>query len=203
MSDKNHWESIYKTRSPSQMSWTEDTPIISLDLIEACQLSKNERIIDVGGGESKLVDYLLDAGYTDITVLDISGHALDRTKKRLGARAANINWIVQDITEFQTDQLYDCWHDRATFHFLTLPEQISKYAGLAKLHIKENGWLILGGFSKNGPEKCSGLPITRYGPDELSAVFADGFKKMHCEMHDHETPSRTKQNFIFCSFQRF
>jgi cyclopropane fatty-acyl-phospholipid synthase-like methyltransferase len=184
------------------MSWTQDAPKISLDFIHACHLSRNARIIDVGGGESKLVDYLLDAGYTDITVLDISANALDRAKKRLGARAADIKWIVQDITEFQTDQLFDCWHDRATFHFLTNPEQISKYAGLAKLHIKESGWLIVGGFSKSGPEKCSGLPVTRFGPDELSTVFSDGFKIRHYEMQDHVTPSGTKQNFIFCSFQR-
>jgi hypothetical protein len=202
MTDKNHWESIYKNRSPAQMSWTQDTPQISLNFIHACHLQKNARIIDVGGGESRLVDYLLDSGYADITVLDISANALDRSKKRLGTRAADINWIVEDITEYQTVQLFDCWHDRATFHFLTSPEQISKYAGLAKLYIRENGWLIVGGFSKNGPEKCSGLTVTRYGPDELSMVFSDGFQKIHCEMQDHETPSGTKQNFIFCSFKR-
>jgi Methyltransferase domain len=202
MSDKNYWESIYKNRSPSQMSWTQDTPQISLDFIHACHLSKKAKIIDVGGGESKLVDYLLDDGYTDITVLDISANALDRTKKRLGTRAAYINWVVQDITGFKTDQLFDCWHDRATFHFLTDPEQVSTYVNLAKLHIKESGWLIVGGFSNNGPEKCSGLPVNRYGPDELSMVFSDGFKKVHCEIQDHKTPSGAMQNFIFCSFRR-
>lgn len=202
MSDKNYWESIYKSRSPAQLSWTQDTPKISLDFIHACHLSKNARIIDVGGGESKLVDCLVDTGYSDITVLDISEHALDRAKKRLGARAIQVNWIVQDITEFKTDQSFDCWHDRAAFHFLTNPGQISKYVGQAKLHIRKDGWMILGAFSKNGPEKCSGLTVSRYDPEELSTVFSDGFKKMHFEMKDHVTPSGTKQNFIFCSFQR-
>jgi 2-polyprenyl-3-methyl-5-hydroxy-6-metoxy-1,4-benzoquinol methylase len=202
MSVKNHWDAIYKTKSADQLSWTQDVPQISLDFINSCHISKNSRIIDVGGGESKLVDFLLDAGYNDITVLDISEESVLHAKNRLGHKAAMVKWIIQDIVDFETDQPFDCWHDRAAFHFLTTTEQISKYALLAKKFIRSNGYLIVSTFSENGPEKCSGLTIKQYNQDDMSLAFSDGFKKIECLTLDHETPFNTSQNFIYCSFQR-
>jgi 2-polyprenyl-3-methyl-5-hydroxy-6-metoxy-1,4-benzoquinol methylase len=199
---KNHWDSIYKTKNTDQLSWTQDVPQVSLDFINSFKISKNSRIIDVGGGESNLVDFLLDMGYRDITVLDISEESINRAKNRLGHKASMVKWIVQDITEFETDQPFDCWHDRAAFHFLTESDQVSKYSGLAKKYIKPNGYLIVGTFSENGPEKCSGLKIKRYSQDAMSLVFSDGFKKIECLTQDHQTPFKTSQNFIYCSFQR-
>ena len=113
-----------------------------------------------------------------------------------------VNWVVQDVTEFQSQEKYDCWHDRATFHFLTSQDQISKYASLAKQYIKPNGVMVIGTFSKNGPKKCSGLQISQYNEDEMSLAFSDGFKKLTCIAKDHDTPFKTKQSFIYCSFQR-
>src|SRR5450631_1793514 len=124
---KNHWEKIYETKSPEQISWTQNVPKTSLDFIHSFGLTKTAKIIDVGGGDSKLVDYLLDEGYENITVLDISDKALDRAKTRLGENAKKVKWIASDITEFQPDTAYDVWHDRATFHFLTTHEQILRY----------------------------------------------------------------------------
>ena len=202
MSNRSHWEKIYQTKNTNQLSWTQDVPEISMNLILACSLPKTSKIIDVGGGESNLVDFLLEAGYLNITVLDISEESIKRAKKRLGQSADKVTWVVQNITEYETDQTYDCWHDRAAFHFLTNPEQISTYARLAKKFTNSNGYLIVGTFSENGPEKCSGLPITRYNENGLSREFEDGFKKLNCITQDHETPFHTKQNFIYCSFKK-
>lgn len=199
---KNHWDLIYKKKSSDQLSWTEDIPQTSLELIDECRLSDKSAIIDVGGGESKLVDFLIHLGYADITVLDISERSMARTKERLEMKSEIVRWIVQDILEFETDRLFDCWHDRAAFHFLTTPEWISKYAALAKRYIKQNGYLIIGTFSKNGPKKCSGLSIKQYNAEEMFQVFSDGFKKVKCITLDHETPFHTKQNFLYCLFQR-
>lgn len=124
---KLHWENIYQTKEPHQVSWTQDIPATSLDLIKACHLSKSSKIIDIGGGDSLLVDFLLDLGYKNISVLDISETALEKAKKRLGKRKHEVNWIVSDVTDFKPNESYDCWHDRATFHFLTEKEDINKH----------------------------------------------------------------------------
>jgi 2-polyprenyl-3-methyl-5-hydroxy-6-metoxy-1,4-benzoquinol methylase len=165
-------------------------------------LAKTAHIIDIGGGESKLAGYLLDAGFVNITVLDISGHSIEKAKKRLGSRADQIQWIAQDITEFQTDSHFDCWHDRAAFHFLTSPDDIAKYVNSTKLHVRQNGCMIIETFSENGPKTCSGLPIRQYNADSLSQVFSDGFKKLDCVLQDHETPAKRIQNFLYCSFRK-
>jgi len=129
---KNHWETVYKTKNPDEVSWTQAKPQISLDFIDSLELNKTAKIIDVGGGDSKLVDFLLDKGFENITVLDISGKAIDRAKKRLGDRAQNVKWIESDITEFEPKETYDVWHDRAAFHFLTEPKQIKTYVDLTQ-----------------------------------------------------------------------
>ncbi|HRK54762.1 MAG TPA: class I SAM-dependent methyltransferase [Cyclobacteriaceae bacterium] len=196
-----HWDDIYATRQPHEVSWTQENPKISLDFIHSFNLPKQASIIDVGGGESKLVDRLIDEGYEDITVLDISEHALKRTKIRLGEAAEKVNWIVADITEFKTDKTFDLWHDRATFHFMTTPDQINEYLKRAKTNLKTNGYLTIGTFSQDGPKKCSGLEIKQYSEEALQNQLRDGFEKIRCITEDHQTPFGTLQNFLFCSFK--
>jgi trans-aconitate methyltransferase len=197
---KNHWDTVYETKNPDQLSWTQEVPATSLDFIHSFKLSKTAKIIDIGGGDSKLADYLLDEGFENITVLDISAKALDKAKQRLGDKAKKINWIVSDITEFLPDTSFDLWHDRATFHFLTTGEQIEKYIDTARKSV--NGFLAIGTFSDNGPEKCSGLPIKQYNEETLTTELQNGFDKIRCITEDHITPFNTKQNFLFCSFKR-
>jgi SAM-dependent methyltransferase len=157
---------------------------------------KNARIIDVGGGDSLLVDHLHSAGFENITVLDISEKALERARKRLGERAKNVKWIVSDITDFKPKEKYDLWQDRATFHFLTSDKDIETYRSLVNQYVTET--LIIGTSSKDGPLKCSGLEIVQYGLDELVEVFAPKFQKERCIKVNHETPFNTKQGFTFC-----
>lgn len=197
---QNHWNTIYRTKDPNQVSWTQEIPKTSLDFIHSFGLTKTAKIIDIGGGESKLVDYLLAEGFENITVLDISAQALDKAKKRLGDKAEKINWVVSDITEFQPDTTFDVWHDRATFHFLTTSEQVAKYIDTARNSVA--GFLAIGTFSDNGPEKCSGLQIKKYSEEKLIAELQNGFDKLRCITEDHITPFDTTQNFLFCSFKR-
>ncbi len=200
MERKKHWESVYKKNEPDQLSWSQEIPKTSLDFINSFDLDKTSEIIDIGGGDSKLVDYLLEEGYVNITVLDISAKSLDRAKKRLGNKADKINWIVSDITEFEPESNFDIWHDRATFHFLTTADQISKYLNTARKSV--NGYLTIGTFSENGPKKCSGLDIKQYSEESLTKELKNGFDKIRCIKEDHTTPFNTKQNFLFCSFKR-
>ena len=197
---KRHWDKVYETKSRDQVSWTQDIPKTSLDFISAFKLDKTAKIIDIGGGDSKLVDHLLDQGYSDITILDISAKALDKTKKRLGDKGKKINWIVCDIVEFEPKTIFDVWHDRATFHFLTSDDQISKYIDTARKSV--NGYITIGTFSKNGPEKCSGLDIKQYNEEGLATALKNGFEKIRCVTEDHITPFNTRQSFLFCSFKR-
>ncbi len=197
---KSHWENVYTTKQPHEVSWTQEVPQTSLDFIASFNLPKTASIIDIGGGDSNLVDFLLKAGYENITVLDISAAALERAKARLGMDSAKVNWIVSDITEFEPKGTYDVWHDRAAFHFLTTPEQISKY--IATATAATNSHMVIGTFSDNGPKKCSGLDIKQYNETELQGVLAAGFEKINCITEDHTTPFNTTQNFIFCSFKK-
>jgi len=197
---KNHWETVYKTKNPDQVSWTQEVPKTSLDFIHSFGVDKTARIIDIGGGDSKLVDYLVDAGFENITVLDISAKALEKAQQRLGDKAEKVNWVVSDITEFRPNTTFDIWHDRATFHFLTTKEQVTKYLEIARESI--NGYMIIGTFSNNGPTKCSGLDIKQYDEQTLTAEFQNDFDKLKCIMEDHITPFNTTQNFLFCSFKR-
>tara|TARA_R110001632_G_scaffold37131_10_gene93955 strand:+ start:1475 stop:2092 length:618 start_codon:yes stop_codon:yes gene_type:complete len=197
---KKHWETVYETKNPDQVSWTQESPKTSLEFIHSFGLNKSARIIDIGGGDSKLVDYLLDEGFENVTVLDISAKSLEKAKARLGEKAKKVNWIVSDITEFEPNMTFDVWHDRATFHFLTTTGQITKYINTARKSV--NGFLTIGTFSKNGPEKCSGLEIKQYNEDELTLALKNGFDKIKCITEDHLTPFDTTQNFLFCSFKR-
>ena len=195
-----HWETIYQTKQPNEVSWTQEIPQTSLDFIHSFNLPKSARIIDIGGGDSKLVDCLLDEGYEHLSVLDISATSIERAKKRLGEKAAKVTWIVSDITTFQPQTPYDLWHDRAAFHFLTSPEQISAYKEIVEKAV--TGYMIIGTFSENGPKKCSGLDIVQYSKESLVKTFEDGFTPEQCLYSDHVTPFQTVQNFVFCSFKR-
>lgn len=202
MDQKSHWENVYHTKKFSDVSWFQATPTVSLYFLKELATPKNSAIIDVGGGDSYLVDHLLQLGYTDITVLDISETAIEKAKQRLGKNAEKINWIVSDITEFSSDKKFDCWHDRAAFHFLTTKEQVEKYLSAAQKNISENGRMIIGTFSASGPEKCSGLPVKQYSEQSLSSVLKKWFDKIKCITTDHITPANKIQNFLFCSFKK-
>ncbi len=199
-SRKEHWDKIYSTKQAHEVSWTQELPTTSLDFLHSFNLPKSSSIIDIGGGDSRLVDYLLDEGYQNITVLDISKYAIERTKQRLGRQAEKVNWIVSDITEFHPPTTYDCWHDRATFHFLTSATDIDIYLNTARQSV--NQFMILGTFSDKGPEKCSLLDVHRYTEEELQLQLAHGFQRLKCITVDHTTPFNTIQNFLFCSFRK-
>jgi len=197
---KNHWEKVYQTKQPDEVSWTQAIPQTSLDFIHSFKLPKSAKIIDVGGGDSRLVDFLLDEGFENLTVLDISAKALERAKKRLGEKAKKINWVVSDVTDYQPETVFDVWHDRATFHFLTTTEEIAAYLELARKSVA--GFMTIGTFSDAGPKKCSGLNIKQYSESELQTQLDGGFEKIKCITEDHQTPFGTTQNFLFCSFKR-
>lgn len=197
---KKHWEQVYDTKTPAQVSWTQAVPQTSLDFIKDAAVSKNARIIDIGGGDSMLIDFLIREGYEQLTVLDISEKALARARRRLGKEASKVKWIVSDIVDFKPEEKYDLWHDRATFHFLTTPTQISTYLELAGKSVKQ--YLVVGTFSNNGPKKCSGLPIKQYSEVQLQEALAKDFQKIKCITENHVTPFDTVQNFTFCSFKK-
>lgn len=199
---KSHWDTIYQTKELKNVSWFQPTPETSLDFIEEFEVSKTAKIIDVGGGDSLLVDHLLDRGYKDITVLDISAEAIDRAKLRLGDKGEQVRWIVSDITTFQADVAYDVWHDRAAFHFLTSKEDTTAYVEVAQRNIRKNGVLVVGTFSEQGPTKCSGIEIQQYSETSMVDTFKTYFQKVDCKTVDHTTPSGSVQNFVFCSFKR-
>jgi SAM-dependent methyltransferase len=201
MDRKEHWENIYKTKSLQEVSWYQPNPSTSLDFIRQFNLPLSAKIIDVGGGDSFLVDHLLDLGYTGITVLDISAASLERAKQRLGKRADMVKWIVADAVDFKPNEQYDLWHDRAAFHFLTQDTEINSYITIQQ-SIKPSGILVLGTFSEEGPKKCSGIDIKQYSQSTMVSLLQKFFKKIKCITVDHQTPFDTFQNFVFCSFKK-
>lgn len=202
MNRKAHWEQIYHTKNINEFSWYQAVPRTSLDYIQQLGLPPDAKIIDIGGGDSFLVDHLLDLGYHNITVLDISETAIERAEKRLGERATKVTWISADVIGFQSDELYDLWHDRAAFHFLTEESEINSYVETARSHIRPGGSLIMGTFSESGPTKCSGVDIKQYSAWSLTQRFQPGFEKLECQQVNHTTPTGRNQNFTFCGFRR-
>jgi trans-aconitate methyltransferase len=200
--DKKHWEDIYQKKSESEVSWFQEKPIKSLELIDELKLKLTDKIIDVGGGDSHLVDHLLDKGFQNITVLDISEAALERAKKRLAGKAQLVRFIVSDVTKFNPSEKYHLWHDRATFHFLTQIEEVNSYLKIASDAILAGGFLIVSTFSKSGPDKCSGLTISKYSEAELKATFEEHFENLKCFEDTHKTPWGTTQDFIYCGFRK-
>lgn len=199
---KKHWENIYQTKDLKDVSWYQPTPATSLDFIKQFNLKTTDKIIDVGGGDSFLADHLLDLGYTDITVLDVSASSLERAKQRLGNRASKVKWIVADASGFEPTEKYDFWHDRAAFHFLTDEQEIANYLKTASQNINPEGILVIGTFSEQGPAKCSGINIRQYSETSMTERIMPYFEKINCITVDHQTPSGSIQNFIFCSFRK-
>ena len=198
---KKHWETIYQTKQPNEVSWTEEKPSASLALIHSFNPSKSAKIIDIGGGDSKLVDYLLAEGYSDLSVLDISEAAIDRAKKRLGNKAKQITWIVQDVLAFKPKDQYAIWHDRAAFHFQTEEKTINSYLNLVSKAVSDN--VIVGTFSTDGPTKCSGLDVKQYDETGMKSRFESrAFKNILCKRENHLTPMGAIQNFVFCLFKK-
>ena len=197
-----HWQNVYATKAENEVSWYQATPAPSLDLIAATGLSKDASIIDVGGGASRLVDSLLDRGFHRMTILDLSASALEEAKKRLGRRADGIEWIVVDITIWEPASGYNLWHDRAAFHFLTEPSDRDAYVVRLKKAVRPGGHVIIATFAPDGPERCSGLPIVRYGPEALARTLGPDFELVESRRHDHVTPGGNTQRFQFSRFLR-
>ena len=202
MTSKTHWETVYKNQGDLETSWFQEHATQSLKLIHFIQPPLTASIIDVGGGTSPLVHDLIDAGYTNLTVLDLSGEALTRAQAHLKDRDPGVIWWEGDITKAALPpDGYDLWHDRAVFHFLTHPDDRLAYIEVAARAIKPGGHLIVATFAENGPAKCSGLPTCRYSPVTLEKEFASAFECLQCEKEIHHTPAGVEQPFVYCLFQ--
>jgi 2-polyprenyl-3-methyl-5-hydroxy-6-metoxy-1,4-benzoquinol methylase len=200
--NKAHWETIYKTKDSTDVSWYQAKPETSLMFFEQYNVPLSAKIIDIGGGDSLLVDNLLSRGYKDISVLDISESAIQRAQERLGEQSKNVTWIVNDIRDFTPTIKYDFWHDRAAFHFLTNENDIEKYLQTAQQSLKPGGLMVVGTFSETGPTRCSGIDIKQYSETSMTDRLQRYFDKIKCIEEDHTTPFGTVQNFVFCSFRK-
>lgn len=199
MENKSHWEKVYGTKATDSVSWYQEHAECSLSLIRNTGVDKAAAIIDVGGGASTLVDDLIADGYSDVSVLDLSAAALSAARRRLGARAAQVQWLEADVTEADLpSHRYDVWHDRAVFHFLTEPQQRQAYVKTVFRSVKPGGHVIVATFADDGPTQCSGLPVMRYTADELHAQFGDAFALVNHVKEAHHTPSGSVQQFVYC-----
>jgi len=199
MNTKTHWEHIYESKAPTQVSWYQEHAQFSLQYIQNTGIRKTGHIIDVGGGTSTLVDDLIGDGFQHISVLDVSGAALRLTQQRLGAQANHVKWIEADITQADLPhQAYDLWHDRAVFHFLTQAEDRQRYVEVVRHAVRTGGHVIVATFAPDGPDRCSGLEVVRYSPGSLHSEFGDGFDVVDSTRETHQTPFGTEQKFIYC-----
>jgi SAM-dependent methyltransferase len=199
---KDHWEQIYSAKKSTEASWYQQNPQRSVELIQATGVDVSARIVDIGGGASTLVDRLLEAGYQDLTVLDIAHAAIEQAKSRLGARADKVAWLEQDITIFSPHETYDVWHDRAVFHFLTDRLDRSSYVRIMSRALRPGAHAIIATFGLDGPEQCSGLDVVRYSPESMSAVLGDSFELVETSTDAHVTPHAAIQNFVYCRYKR-
>jgi 2-polyprenyl-3-methyl-5-hydroxy-6-metoxy-1,4-benzoquinol methylase len=199
---QTHWENVYAAKAEREVSWFQENPAPSLDLIAATGIASDAAIIDVGGGASRLVDRLLEKGFSRVAILDLSANALGETKKRLGVRADAVDWIIADVTTWHPSTTYDLWHDRAAFHFLTEQADQSAYVDRLMKAVKPGGYVIIGTFALDGPERCSGLPITRRDAASLSAILGSDFQLTDERRHGHATPWGAIQQFQFSTFRR-
>ncbi|MET4800526.1 class I SAM-dependent methyltransferase [Bradyrhizobium sp. LB11.1] len=197
-----HWQTVYESKGEREVSWFQESPSPSLELIALAGAGLTSPIVDIGGGASRLVDALLTAGYTDLTVLDLSDAALAASRTRLGLAGDSVDWIAADMTAWRPTRTYDVWHDRAAFHFLNAPEEQATYVATVRRAVKIGGHVIVGTFAIDGPEKCSGLPVTRHSADSIAALLGAGFKMTDHRRHQHATPWQSVQNFQFSSFVR-
>ena len=197
-----HWENIYATKRESEVSWFEEIPAQSLELLELVCAQPSSAIIDIGGGASRLVDSLLTKGFQNVTVLDLSSAALDVARARLGDKADEVKWIVADATAWRPKETYDIWHDRAAFHFLTSAKEQRAYVKRLKQAVKPGGYVIIGTFALDGPDKCSGLPVARHSAETIGAILGADFTLVDSRRHQHETPWHAVQKFQFSAFRR-
>ncbi|BAO45589.1 class I SAM-dependent methyltransferase [Thiolapillus brandeum] len=198
---KTHWEQVYANRDEDETSWFQPRPEISLALLEHIGEPRNAAVIDVGGGASRLVDHLIDQGWNRLSVLDIAANALDRARQRLGEKAGKIQWLEADLLEVDPGDSYRIWHDRAVFHFLTAPEDRARYLQRLEASLEPGGHLIIATFAPEGPESCSGLPVQRYSPEQLSQTLGDKFQLQETVTEEHHTPTGKNQSFIYCRFR--
>jgi 2-polyprenyl-3-methyl-5-hydroxy-6-metoxy-1,4-benzoquinol methylase len=198
----SHWQNVYKEKAENQVSWFQETPAVSLELIEAAHPKFDSAIIDIGGGASRLVDALVCEGYRDLTVLDVSENAIAMAKARLGEPAEMVKWIVADVTQWEPTRRYDLWHDRAAFHFLTEAPDRTAYVECLASALRPGGHTIIATFAMDGPERCSGLPVVRYDAPRLSATLGNAFAFVETRRHDHRTPTGGVQRFQFSIFRR-
>lgn len=199
MNKQAHWEEVYQTKGREEVSWFREHLDTSIKMITNTGVGKDAAIIDVGGGNSTLVDDLLDAGFVDVSVLDISANAINGSKERLGAKAKDVDWIVADITEVALPEVhFDVWHDRAVFHFLTDENDRRKYVELVMRSLKRGGHIIVASFSLVGPQKCSGLDVMRYSPESMHDEFGNAFELVESIGETHNTPFGTTQDFVYC-----
>jgi len=203
---KQHWEEVYSNKESTEVSWYQQHPERSLELIKATGIDASASIIDIGGGASTLIDCLLAAGYQNLSVLDIAHGAIEQAKARLARSMAEwankVEWIEQDITKFVAEQPFDIWHDRAVFHFLTDADDRLSYVDTMSNALKPGAHAIIATFSLDGPEKCSGLNIVRYSPETMSAVLGDNFQLVETSTEEHKTPTGFSQHFVYCRFKR-
>ncbi|MDO8640748.1 MAG: class I SAM-dependent methyltransferase [Nitrosarchaeum sp.] len=199
---KEHWENVWTTKKSNEVSWYQEYPKTSINLILPTNPSKDAKIIDVGGGDSNLAETLLDLGFNNITVLDISANALERAKKRLGNKSSMVTWIESDILEFENDNRYDIWHDRALLHFLTSEENLKNYVKLVKQHVMQGGYLIISTFSTKGPIKCSGLDTRQYSKESIQELFSNEFEHVKSFEEEHVTPRGMGQIFTWNVFRK-
>lgn len=202
MDRKQHWEQVYAQKQPTEVSWFQPRPEHSLRLITATGIAHDQPLIDLGGGASCLVDNLLEQGYRDVSVLDISGAALQHARQRLGQRAAAVHWIEADATAFEPSRHYALWHDRAVFHFLTDPADREAYRQRLARGLQAGGQLIIATFALDGPERCSNLPVQRYSPETLSAELGAGYHLVETLGEAHITPAQKEQRFVYCRFAK-
>lgn len=202
MDRKQHWDSVYATKAETEVSWFQDNPGISLGLIAQAGLAREAAVIDIGGGASRLADTLLELGYSHITVLDIAAAALEKSQARLGPKAAQIAWLVADITQWQPPQTYALWHDRAVFHFLTEAADRAAYKRALLAGTQAGSHVVIASFAPDGPERCSGLPVRRYSPQSLQAELGADFRLENSRQDEHRTPGGNIQRFQFSRFIR-
>jgi len=195
-----HWQNVYTSKGETEVSWFQDRPAISLEFIAATKVRSDAAIIDIGGGASRLVDALLDAGYSNLTVLDLSEAALAASRERIGPRAASVKWVAADVTTWLPSEKYDVWHDRAAFHFLTEETDRQAYVDRLKTALRHGGQAIIGTFALDGPERCSGLPVMRYDPAGLATVLGPAFRLLASRVEEHRTPWDASQIFQFSRF---
>lgn len=199
---RDHWDEVYHGKGETRVSWYQETPTPSLELIDRAGITAEDAVVDIGGGASRLVDALLDRGVRTISVLDLSRAALDAAASRLGVTADRVTWIVADVTAWTPDRLYDLWHDRAAFHFLVDPAARAAYVACLTRALRPGGHAIIATFAPDGPERCSGLPVVRWDATSLAATLGDGFELVESRRHLHLTPSNAPQSFQFSLFRR-